>query len=167
MLSLELADARQQEHLGALIAAEAEKTCIIYLEGELGAGKTTLVRGFLRGLGYQGNVKSPTFTLLEPYILEHRSVFHLDLYRLADPEELDYLGLRDLLEKDAALLIEWPDRGGGQLPAADLVVTIEYQGEGRSLDLQPISQAGDRLIEALNNRLQHEVNKLSHKAGLS
>jgi len=107
LFTLEVPDAQQQETLGGMISADAPAAFIVYLEGDLGAGKTTLVRGFLRGLGYRGNVKSPTFTLLEPYDLGDRAVYHLDLYRLADPGELEYLGLRDLLATDATLLIEW------------------------------------------------------------
>ncbi len=104
---------------------------IVYLRGDLGAGKTTLVRGLLRGLGYQGAVRSPTYTLIEPYDAIEPAVVHLDLYRLADPEELDYLGLRDLLERPGLILIEWPERGTGALPPADLEVMIEHAGEHR------------------------------------
>ncbi len=108
---------------------------VLYLRGELGAGKTTLVRGLLRGLGYQGAVRSPTYTLIEPYDAVEPPVVHLDLYRLADPEELDYLGLRDLLERPGLILIEWPERGAGALPPADLEVLIEHTGEHRRIRL--------------------------------
>lgn len=108
---------------------------IVYLRGDLGAGKTTLVRGLLRGLGYQGAVRSPTYTLIEPYDDVEPPVVHLDLYRLADPEELDYLGLRDLLERPGLILIEWPERGAGALPPADLEVMIEHAGEHRQIRL--------------------------------
>lgn len=108
----------------------------LYLRGDLGTGKTTLVRGLLRGLGYQGAVRSPTYTLIEPYEAVEPRVMHLDLYRLADPEELDYLGLRDLLEHPGLILIEWPERGAGALPLADLELLIEHAGEGRRIRLR-------------------------------
>ena len=159
MFSLEVPDARQQELLGGMISAEAPAAFIVYLEGDLGAGKTTLVRGFLRGLGYRGNVKSPTFTLLEPYELEDRAVYHLDLYRLADPEELEYLGLRDLLSRDATLLIEWPEQGRGMLPEADIVVDVGYRKKGRHLGFRSRSAKGERLLGSLSDRLRDKVNK--------
>lgn len=158
MFTLEVPDARQQEALGGMISAEAPAAFIVYLEGDLGAGKTTLVRGYLRGLGYQGNVKSPTFTLLEPYELGERAVYHLDLYRLADPGELEYLGLRDLLARDATLLIEWPEQGKGMLPGADIVVDIGYRNEGRSLVFRSCSAEGEKLLGSLSARLRDKVN---------
>jgi tRNA threonylcarbamoyladenosine biosynthesis protein TsaE len=106
---------------------------IIYLRGDLGAGKTTLVRGLLRGLGHRGAVRSPTYTLIEPYDELTPRVYHLDLYRLGDPEELDYLGLRDLLTGDTLLLIEWPERGLGTLPTPDLELRIRHSPPGRRI----------------------------------
>lgn len=120
---------------GALAARPPGRCGLVTLSGDLGAGKTTLVRGLLRGLGHVGPVRSPTFTLLEPY--EHLTppVYHLDLYRVGDAEELEYLGLADLLTGDALLLVEWPERGAGVLPAADLAIRIAHAGSGRRLDL--------------------------------
>ena len=138
-----------QETLGERLAAVCEAPCIIFLQGELGAGKTTLVRGFLRGLGHQGIVKSPTYTLIEPYLLPGYSCYHLDLYRVADPGELEYLGLRDFLQADTVLLVEWPERGQGGLPEADLVIDIRYEGDGRTLDLQAGTTRGQELISRL------------------
>ena len=149
MLSLEIESAEAQEALGGDMARACPPSCVIYLEGQLGAGKTTLVRGFLRGLGYGGAVKSPTYTLLEPYELPQRRCFHFDLYRLADPGELEYLGIRDLLQGDAILLVEWPERGQGELPPPDLLVHIHYQEEGRRLDLESVTPRGDGLLKAL------------------
>jgi len=149
MLSLEICSTEAQEALGSAMALACPPSCIIYLEGELGAGKTTLVRGFLRGLGYEGAVKSPTYTLLEPYELSQRRCFHFDLYRLADPGELEYLGIRDLLQGDAVLLVEWPEKGQGELPLPDLLVQIHYIESGRRIELQPVSPNGTLLLDAL------------------
>lgn len=119
---------------------------VIYLQGPLGAGKTTFARGFLRGLGHAGKVKSPTYTLLEEYLLDGRCCFHFDLYRLSDPEELEFMGIRDFtLERDI-LLIEWPDRGAGFLPQADLLVDIDYARNGRSLVLKSLSDKGNAVL---------------------
>jgi len=144
----------QQERLGGLLAKVCPADCVLYLQGEIGTGKTTLARGFLRGLGYRGAVKSPTYTLMEPYEFDGRSLWHMDLYRLGDPEELEYLGLRDLLQDEAMLLIEWPERGRGMLPTADLVIIIAYQGQGRSLELMPESEKGKEIIHHLVRELR-------------
>ncbi|MEW7977996.1 MAG: tRNA (adenosine(37)-N6)-threonylcarbamoyltransferase complex ATPase subunit type 1 TsaE [Candidatus Sedimenticola endophacoides] len=149
MLRLEAGGEVAQEALGGRIAAACPRACVIYLEGELGAGKTTLVRGFLRALGHRGSVRSPTYTLLEPYELATRNCYHLDLYRLADPSELEYLGVADLLASEAVLLVEWPDRGQGWLPSPDLLIRIEYQPEGRVVELIPESAVGGALIEEI------------------
>lgn len=153
MLTIEASTQEQQEQIGAALAAVCPTNCVIYLKGDLGAGKTTLVRGFLRGLGYQGAVKSPTYTLMEPYEIGDRHCYHFDLYRLADPGELEYLGLRDLLTSDAVLLFEWPDRGEGELPNADLEVAIQYQNQGRLLALVANSIPGKAVLEALSGKL--------------
>lgn len=149
MMEIELPDEASQTtfgvHLGTLLSSPLR----IHLEGDLGTGKTTLVRGILRGLGHQGPVRSPTYTLIEPYDLPLIRVFHLDLYRLSDPEELEYLGLRDLDGDDVLTLVEWPDRGVGALPAPDLIIALNYLPQGRRLNLSAASQAGARLIESL------------------
>jgi tRNA threonylcarbamoyladenosine biosynthesis protein TsaE len=136
----------EMRQLGARLAHACPLRCIIYLLGELGAGKSTLARGFLHALGHEGPVRSPTYTLVETYELAQRQIYHLDLYRLADPEELEFLGLRDWLEQDAILLVEWPQKGAGVLPGADLIVDINYAGTSRDVSLTPISESGKQVI---------------------
>jgi tRNA threonylcarbamoyladenosine biosynthesis protein TsaE len=123
---------------------------VIGIEGELGAGKTTLVSGVLAGVGVAGAVRSPTYTLIEPYEAAGLQLYHIDLYRLSSAREVEALGIRDLLDARAVLLIEWPSRGTGALPTEDLSVSIEYQGSGaahRLLRAQGHSSAGDKLLE--------------------
>ena len=120
---------------GGKLADELQAGGIVLLKGDLGAGKTTLVRGLLRHIGHEGIVKSPTYTLVEPYELQDRKVYHFDLYRLGDPEELEYMGGRDYWESDALCLIEWPEQAKGYLPEADLIIEISYQGTGRNISI--------------------------------
>lgn len=121
---------------------------IVYLEGQLGMGKTTFARGLLRTLGYQGPVKSPTYTLVEPYLLADLSVYHFDLYRLMDPEEMEYLGAREYFEAGNLCLVEWPERGAGYLPSADLRLTLAPSGSGRVLTAEALTE---KLQDALVN----------------
>ena len=120
----------------------------IYLTGPLGAGKTSFARALLRAKGYTGRVKSPSYTLLETYQLADTGVLHLDLYRIADPEELAYLGLSELYS-DHLTLIEWPEKGDGMLPAADLVIRFEDPGEGRWLEFVARTGPGQNVIDQL------------------
>ncbi|HRY16574.1 MAG: tRNA (adenosine(37)-N6)-threonylcarbamoyltransferase complex ATPase subunit type 1 TsaE [Candidatus Competibacteraceae bacterium] len=149
MLKRTLDSSAATEALGARLAVTLKPGCIIYLSGDLGAGKTTLARGLLQALGHHGAVKSPTFTLVEPYRIGAWRLFHWDLYRLTDPEELEFLGLRDQLDSQAALLIEWPEHGYGELPAADLEITLNYAGAGRECRLVAISTVGQRMLASL------------------
>lgn len=136
----------EMEALGARLAKACSAGGLIFLQGNLGAGKTTLVRGLLRALGYDGKVKSPTYTLLEDYEVAGRHICHMDLYRLMDAEELEWLGIRDVFNKETLCLVEWPDKGQGVLPAADLRVEIDYNGEGRMVRLCAESDLGNEIL---------------------
>lgn len=130
-----LADEAAMLAFGAALAQQLPGGGVVTLRGDLGAGKTTLVRGLLRELGYTGTVKSPTYTLVEPYHLRGRDIYHFDLYRLADPEELEYMGIRDYLRPDALCLLEWPEKGGNVIPAADMDVLITHSKGGRVISV--------------------------------
>lgn len=136
--------------LGAAVASSSstiDAPLTIAIHGELGAGKTTLVGGFLAALGFNGYAKSPTYTLIEPYELARQHVYHLDLYRLAEPSEVEALGLRDLQRARAVFLIEWPDKGAGMLPPIDLDIRIVYVSENaREVTLEAGSPAGALLV---------------------
>lgn len=142
---------RATEALGAQLAVALPENCRIDFTGELGAGKTTLVRGLLRALGHAGAVRSPTYTLIEPYQVADRRLYHLDLYRLSDPEELEYIGLRDLLHEPAVLLVEWPERGAGILPEPDLAITLTVAGMIRLARLVAHTPIGAALLARLPN----------------
>ncbi|HWH85800.1 MAG TPA: tRNA (adenosine(37)-N6)-threonylcarbamoyltransferase complex ATPase subunit type 1 TsaE [Pseudomonas sp.] len=148
-VTLYLADEQAMSDFGARIARVTQGHGLIFLEGNLGMGKTTLSRGIIRGLGHVGAVKSPTFTLVEPYEIGDIRAFHFDLYRLVDPEELEFLGIRDYFEDDALCLIEWPDKGAGFLPKPDLTITISPQGSGRSLKILAQGSRGEAWCAAL------------------
>jgi tRNA threonylcarbamoyladenosine biosynthesis protein TsaE len=140
-LSLHLADAAATESLGAALAnflpALERGGLVVHLHGDLGAGKTTLVRGFLRQLGVSGPVRSPTYTLVEPYRVGALTCVHVDLYRLQDPGETEEIGLREHLAPRTILLIEWPQKGAQAVPPPDLVIDLDYAGDARIATLYP------------------------------
>jgi tRNA threonylcarbamoyladenosine biosynthesis protein TsaE len=127
------------ERLGAELFKSVPSKCLIFLQGDLGAGKTTMVRGFLRAAGYNGTVKSPTYTLVEEYVIGGRKIFHFDLYRVVDPEELEWIGIRDYFDQDSVCFIEWPDKGKGFLPEPDIIITLKPQGLARSVNIEYVS----------------------------
>jgi tRNA threonylcarbamoyladenosine biosynthesis protein TsaE len=143
-MQLALPDSAATERAGAELGPLLPGDVVIYLQGDLGAGKTTLVRGLLRSLGHAARVPSPTYTLIEPYSLAGRELKHLDLYRIADPEELAFLGIRDM---GGVLLIEWPERGEHFLPSADLVCQLEVRAPGRVLEAEGRTGKGRALSE--------------------
>ncbi|QYJ86753.1 tRNA (adenosine(37)-N6)-threonylcarbamoyltransferase complex ATPase subunit type 1 TsaE [Shewanella mesophila] len=137
--------------LGSKLAQAIKPPLTLYLSGELGAGKTTFSRGLIQSLGHCGAVKSPTYTLVEPYELNGIDVFHFDLYRLSDPEELEFMGIRDYFAASSLCIVEWPDKGAGILPEADLLIDIKYLNEGREVNLTPQTLAGQTLLDSLHN----------------
>ena len=161
--SLLLADAGQTAALGAALARalKTQPGAVIHLQGDLGAGKTTLARGFLQALGVKGRVRSPTYTLMEPYELPGGMALHMDLYRLADPLELHNLGLGDYPADRTLWLVEWPERGGALLPRADLQLALTAEGEGRRVELRLDQRLRDRLQRPLTDELK-EFLKVEH-----
>lgn len=148
-----LADESETERFGeALANAVKGDGLVIYLQGNLGAGKTTLSRGFIRAMGHQGAVKSPTYTLVEPYENFDFPLYHFDLYRLSEPEELEFIGIDEYFEPDAVCLVEWPDRGSGILPACDISLQLQDAANdqrGRIIRWESKSACGQQVAEKL------------------
>ena len=137
------------EALAASMAAVAPASLLVFLSGELGAGKTTFVRGFLRHLGHTGAVKSPTYTLVEPYSLGSNNIYHFDLYRLNDPAELEMIGIRDYFADQGICLVEWPEHGRPLLPEPDIIVEIKIHEPGRQLTLSAGTDRGAQVVASL------------------
>lgn len=134
-MSFYLSSQKDTEAFGALLCQIVTDHFVVFLKGDLGMGKTSMVRGFLQSMGYKGPVKSPTYTIVEEYRLSGRSVFHFDLYRLKDPEELHWMGFEDYLKESAVVFIEWPEMGAGLLPKPNLVIEFTPEGEGRKINI--------------------------------
>ncbi len=137
--------------LGAAIKRHADRCIVIALAGDLGAGKSTFVSGVLRAFGITGPVRSPTYTLIEPYEFEHQSIYHLDLYRLASAAEVEGLALRDLMQSGNVLIVEWPERAAGQLPEADVAIQFRYLDAGRELQVSSSGVVGTDLTTAVSS----------------
>lgn len=150
-----VADEQAMVDFGYLLGEVSQGRGLVFLKGNLGAGKTTLCRGILAAFGYNGPVKSPTYTLVEPYDLAGQTIYHFDLYRLSDPEELEFMGIRDYLDGESLCLVEWPEKAGGFLPSADLLVNIQYREGGRELLLESGTEYGKSLKDKMQKILSN------------
>lgn len=148
-----LRDESEQVAFGALLGQACQGDGVLFLQGTLGMGKTTLTRGILKAYGHEGAVKSPTYTLVEPYEIGQAKVYHFDLYRLADPEELEYMGIRDYFEEQTLCVIEWPDKGQGMLPVPDIELTLNKEGDGRKALLVSQSVKGAEILNRLRTMI--------------
>lgn len=151
-VTIALPDAAATVALGAVLAGRLAPGDVVHLQGDLGAGKTTLVRGLIQSLLPGARVRSPTYTLVEPYQTPVFEILHLDLYRLGSPDELDALGVRERVG-EAVILAEWPERGAGVLPGAELRITLAHAGDGRSATLEGFGHRGEALAETLARAL--------------
>jgi len=147
-----LEDEQATVAMGGVLAKSITQGAVIYLFGDLGAGKTTFTRGVVQGFGHKGKVKSPTYTLVEPYELDNQSIYHFDLYRLADPEELEFMGIRDYFNDKSICMIEWPEKGAEFLAAADLELTLEYVAQKRKVSIMGKTQKGEEIVDRLSNK---------------
>ena len=151
MFEIEIEDETAMLRFGAQLADALGGRGAVLISGDLGAGKTTLCRGLLRQMGHEGSVKSPTFTLVEPYEIEGVRVYHFDLYRLSHPDELDYVGIDEYFSNETLCLVEWPEKAEGSLPSHDLELSIDVTGEKRNIRIGSNSQHGTRICESLKS----------------
>ena len=158
-VELILADEEQTLVCGKSLAAalQGEGGAIVFLTGPLGAGKTTFSRGLIQAMGHDGRVKSPTYTLVEPYEMLSPAVYHFDLYRLRDPEELEFMGIRDYFQSSVVCLVEWPEKGGALLPEPDLYLRLRPEGAGRIISLQASTKRGKCLLQRLQQDASLEL----------
>jgi len=148
VISLSLPDEAATLDLGAKLSKLLQPGWVVYLRGDLGAGKTTLVRGLLRALGYEGRVKSPTYTLLESYDLSRFVLQHYDLYRMIDPREWLDAGFRDDCNASTLCMVEWPEKARGLLPKPDMEIRLDVAGEGRTARIEALSAQGRKEMQA-------------------
>jgi tRNA threonylcarbamoyladenosine biosynthesis protein TsaE len=148
-LSRDLPDLQATDAFASDLAKSLLPGLIIFLHGDLGAGKTTLVRSMLFALGHTGSAKSPTYTLVEPYQINALTINHFDLYRLADPSELEYIGIRDYVNAHSICIFEWADKGIGYVPPADIEITLQFTANGRKAVLVAKTAIGQAILKEL------------------
>ncbi len=153
MYTMHLSNEQATLKLGQSIAHFYEELSVVFLQGDLGAGKTTLVRGMLRGLNYPGFVKSPSYTIVEPYTNARKPVYHFDLYRIADAQELEYIGLRDYLVQENLCIFEWPEHAKHILPPPDLLIKLDIDRDGRAAHIMAETEYGKYVLEQLEKIL--------------
>ena len=141
MKQLLLQSAEETEAFGAKLFHALPEKCVVFLKGDLGAGKTTLVRGFMRAAGHSGTVKSPTYNIVEEYQLEQRLFFHFDLYRLNDPEELEWIGIADYLQEQSICFFEWPEKGAGYIDTPDVILSLTTTDKGHVLIIEKMPRS--------------------------
>ncbi|MFM9884057.1 MAG: tRNA (adenosine(37)-N6)-threonylcarbamoyltransferase complex ATPase subunit type 1 TsaE [Burkholderiales bacterium] len=159
-MHLHLPDETATRALGAALASAITPGIVIFLSGDLGAGKTTLVRGLIRGLGYAGKVKSPTFSLVEPYVFSRLDLYHFDLYRLKSVAEWDDSGFREYFGGDAVCLVEWPEQALEVLPHEDLQIRFVVRDSGRDATIEATTELGDRCRQQLLNILPSNIARI-------
>jgi tRNA threonylcarbamoyladenosine biosynthesis protein TsaE len=157
VLTVPLLGETQTILVGKLLSESLNHRGKVYLRGDLGAGKTTLCRGILRAMGYEGAVKSPTFTIVEPYSLIGGQVYHFDLYRLIEPEELEYIGIDDYFDDQNMCLVEWPEKAEGYLPVYDLDLELLVKGRSRLVRFTAGTKFGSEVIGKLQQAIENDI----------
>ncbi|MBT4494019.1 MAG: tRNA (adenosine(37)-N6)-threonylcarbamoyltransferase complex ATPase subunit type 1 TsaE [Gammaproteobacteria bacterium] len=150
MITIHIEDETGMLKLGGELAHQLDGEGSVLIKGDLGAGKTTLCRGLIHAMGHEGAVKSPTFTLVEPYRIGKRDIFHFDLYRLSHPDELEYIGIDEYFGENRLCLVEWPEKAAGHLPHHDLEIAIDVCGEKRNISIQANSRDGESICDSLS-----------------